>query len=113
IPPEAGHHAHESPPTMTVPLVILSVFAFGIGAIVQFTGWMGKFLGQTPSLASRALLSDEGLGAFHWNVALTSSLVALAGIGVAAYLYLGHRREAEWLAESSLTRPLYDLSYHK
>src|SRR5215467_4533538 len=32
IPHEAGHHAHESPPAMTVPLMILSVFAAGIGA---------------------------------------------------------------------------------
>src|SRR5262249_5903542 len=33
IPEEAGHHAHESPPVMWVPLVILSVGAVGLGAL--------------------------------------------------------------------------------
>ncbi len=35
IPPEAGHHAHESPPVMTVPLVILAVCALGVGAVYR------------------------------------------------------------------------------
>jgi NADH-quinone oxidoreductase subunit L len=34
VPHEAGHHAHESPPVMTVPLMVLSVFALGIGLVV-------------------------------------------------------------------------------
>ena len=34
VPPEAGHHAHESPPTMTIPLMILAVCA----AVVGFAG---------------------------------------------------------------------------
>ena len=33
IPPEAGHHAHESPLVMTVPLMILAVGAVAIGYI--------------------------------------------------------------------------------
>src|SRR5262249_22869451 len=33
IPQEAGHHAHESPPVMTVPLMILAFFAVFIGLI--------------------------------------------------------------------------------
>src|SRR5205823_6881268 len=34
IPHEAGHHAHESPPIMTVPLMVLAVCALGIGLVV-------------------------------------------------------------------------------
>ncbi len=35
IPHEAGHHAHESPLVMTVPLMILAVFAAGVGAYLR------------------------------------------------------------------------------
>ncbi|HEX5272016.1 MAG TPA: NADH-quinone oxidoreductase subunit L, partial [Gemmataceae bacterium] len=34
IPEEAGHHAHESPPAMTVPLVVLAVGAVAAGFLV-------------------------------------------------------------------------------
>ena len=34
IPHEAGHHAHESPAVMTVPLLVLSLFAVGVGLVV-------------------------------------------------------------------------------
>ena len=45
IPPEAGHHAHESPPVMTVPLMILAVGAVFVGIIVEpFTHWFSHFL---------------------------------------------------------------------
>src|SRR5262249_12110894 len=40
IPPEAGHHAHESPPVMTVPLMILAAGAVGVGLAVEpLTHW--------------------------------------------------------------------------
>jgi NADH-quinone oxidoreductase subunit L len=47
----------------------------------------------------------------HGRVAVTSTLVALAGIGVAAFLYLGDRSEVNWLAR--VLRPFYWLSYGK
>ena len=50
IPKEAGHHAHESPAVMTVPLVILAIGALAVGAYFQ---WTGDFLGQTDSSCKR------------------------------------------------------------
>jgi NADH-quinone oxidoreductase subunit L len=58
-------------------------------------------------------LSDGPLGEFHWDIATTSSLIALAGVALAAYMYLGNRREAQWLADSPVTGPLYELSFRK
>jgi len=79
IPEEAGHHAHESPPVMTIPLQILAVFAVGVGFIVAVTHvfdhileshWLefafaGKDLGE-PEHGSNLILM------------LGSSVVALA-----------------------------------
>ena len=52
IPEEAGGHAHESPPVMTVPLMILAVFAAGVGAVLALPPWhlFGDFLMRTPGL---------------------------------------------------------------
>ncbi len=82
LPPEAGDHAHESPPVMWVPLVVLAVGAVAAGIIVEpFSHWFSTFLSLTP-----------GIGSIHehaWNLWLVggSILVALAGIGVAAAMY--------------------------
>ena len=51
VPEEAGHHAHESPPVMWLPLVVLAVFAFGIGFVVESGHRFASFLGRAPSLA--------------------------------------------------------------
>ncbi len=47
IPHEAGHHAHESPPVMTVPLLVLSAFALFVGLALGPTHLFANFLGQT------------------------------------------------------------------
>ncbi len=113
IPPEAGHHAHESPAVMTLPLVILAVCATVVGFL--FVGRFTDLIEKTPSLAYQAVpkiaATDEASEEAHNFVAVASSLVALAGIGGAAFLYLGDRRQVAWLA--GLMRPAYWLSYGK
>ncbi|MCH8923928.1 MAG: NADH-quinone oxidoreductase subunit L [Planctomycetes bacterium] len=112
MPHEAGNHAHESPGIMTGPLAILAVFA----TVVGFVGFMllddfEEFLRKTPSLA---YLSESASHAeVHSQVAILSTLLALSGIGLAAFLYLGNRREVQWLAGLSGLRWLYKISYGK
>ncbi len=93
IPSEAGHHAHESPRSMTVPLVVLAVCSVVVGFYFEATGGFADFLGQTPSIAylSRHTHEQAHQG-FHWNIMLTSSVVALAGIGLAAVFYWPGRK---------------------
>ncbi|MFM8251070.1 MAG: proton-conducting transporter membrane subunit [Planctomycetota bacterium] len=93
VPREAGHHAHESPPGMTWPLVILAVFAAFVGLYLELTHGFAHHVHQTPSLAAGAVASTAAGGGFHLSVAATSTLVAVGGILLAAYLYLGDRRE--------------------
>ncbi len=98
VPHQAGDHAHESPPAMWIPLVILAVFAVGVGFVLKsahvFDGW----LVQTPSLATALLQATPAPGHFHMDVAILSTVIAIVGIAIAAFLYLGNQREAASIA---------------
>jgi NADH-quinone oxidoreductase subunit L len=113
VPHEAGDHAHESPPSMTVPLVILAVCALGVGAWFEWTGSFADLLQRTPSLAYKtvALVPAEHVAGSHTLVAAVSTAVALAGVGLAAFLYLGDPSQV--LAIRRMLMPLYWLSYGK
>ena len=90
IPHEAGHHAHESPAWMTVPLVILAVGSVEIGAHLALSGDLERFLARTPSLAYlEAARPAAAHGGVHWVVAAWSTAAAASGIALAALLYLG------------------------
>jgi NADH-quinone oxidoreductase subunit L len=120
IPPEAfahhhGHAAHgeqgetphlESPPVMTIPLMILAVFALGVGAAVGWpTGLFEHFVSQTPWLPP---MEAEGL---NWGMMGISILVALGGIGVAWLMY---RRQPDLPGRMADAGPgLYQLSLNK
>lgn len=77
----AGGSAHESPLSMTVPLVVLAALALTLG------------------FASAPLMHALGLEAegLELPVALTSVAVALLGVAVSAALYAGEGRRAEAL----------------
>ncbi len=82
VPEEAGDHAHESPASMTLPLVILALGAAFLGGILgHTTGYFDGYLGKTVSGAA-------GHHEMDWFVAGVSSVVAIAGIGL-AYLFYG------------------------
>ena len=50
IPSEAGHHAHESPAVMTVPVMVLATGAVVAGVALGPTGLIEHFLSLTPQL---------------------------------------------------------------
>ncbi len=113
IPEEAGHHAHESPAVMTVPLVILAVCATLVGALFTYGHTFAEFLWATPSLTYGPLwatLETTPLE-FHGDTAMLSFIVALSGIGIAAFLYFGDRTALNRL--TAVLRPAYVLSYGK
>jgi NADH-quinone oxidoreductase subunit L len=105
IPPQAGHHAHESPPVMTWPLVALAACSFAIGFLFlanPLGNWgdnsFVNFLSHAPSLSGTVFVATRPLEPeFHANVAGLSTLVALAGIGLALFFYLGEPNEAKSL----------------
>ncbi|MFZ5828790.1 MAG: NADH-quinone oxidoreductase subunit L [Planctomycetota bacterium] len=122
IPPEAGHHAHESPRSMTVPLMVLAIGALVVGGYFEWTHGFADFLKETPSLAYTGLgATEHGAahaaethgGESHWTVAVVSLAIALAGAGIAAVLYLGGHSRAAVVARVFNTVGLYSLSYGK
>jgi proton-translocating NADH-quinone oxidoreductase chain L len=92
IPREAGHHAHESPPIMTVPLMVLAVGAVAAAILVGnpvshtfqsylYDNWIASNL---PGL----LPATEHEHGANLGLMLGSSLIALGGIGVAWFMYV-------------------------
>lgn len=115
IPHEAHGHAHESPPVMTWPLMILAACALGIGAYFEWTHGFAHFLAQTPSVAyvermpSLAAVASES----HLTIAIGSTLVALSGLGLAAFFYLGSKALVDRLTRLMDLVGLYRLSAGK
>ncbi|MCE9606795.1 MAG: NADH-quinone oxidoreductase subunit L [Planctomycetia bacterium] len=113
--PAEAHHPHESPRSMTVPLVVLAICAVSVGALLEHS--FAHLLWHTPSLAYDKFAAAAAKGVeFHFDVAALSTVAAAVGIGLAAFMYLGKRSEAEQVAEFASTRRglwLYQLSQHK
>ena len=118
IPKEAGHHAHESPASMTGPLFILAIGALGVGMYFQ---WTGDFLNPNGFLMHAPMLKvlEAGgaeaveVGPSHLTVALISTVVALAGVGLAWLFYIARPDLAEATARSMKSVGLYTLSHGK
>jgi NADH-quinone oxidoreductase subunit L len=92
------HHLHESPPVMTVPLMILAVLSICSGYILQSNHFFANFMGEHP---------EE----MNMTVAMLSTVVALAGIVFAYIVY-----QAKWISAQSIGRafgPIYHFVYNK
>jgi NADH-quinone oxidoreductase subunit L len=81
--PAAGHAGpvHESPPVMTIPLMILAVFALGVGLLLGPTHIFGHFISTTPGLRRGAEHAE------NYVLMAASGLIALVGIGAAWLMY--------------------------
>jgi NADH-quinone oxidoreductase subunit L len=94
---EEAKHAHETPWTMTAPLVILAFFAITYGWVGiphDFLGlhlpenWFHGFVGGTLAEHPETL-------AFNWIPLLTSLAVALGGLGLGWWYYRNVKSAAE------------------
>ncbi len=106
IPPEAGHHAHESPRIMTIPLAILAVGALALGLVETFTHALsGMLTTHTTGLTK--------LGDFHfdWSGMGVSTVIVLCGVGVALWMYVLRQGVADAFAKRAPV--LYQLSLNK
>jgi NADH-quinone oxidoreductase subunit L len=113
IPPEAGHHAHESPGAMTAPLVVLAFGSLTVGAYFEWTHGFVNFLKATPSLAWMETAPATVHPAEHGQIGWMSTGFTLVGIASAAMVYLGNRNKAAALARLMNVFGLYTLSYGK
>ena len=85
-----GHgHPHESPPAITVPLIILSVFAVLAGFLNAAAIHVEKFAEWVePRVVFPELVHPE----FDYPAAIISLSVAALGIGIAAFFWFKHEK---------------------
>jgi NADH-quinone oxidoreductase subunit L len=93
VPEEAGHHAHESPPVMALPLIILAVPSAIAGWWLFSSQWLAHFLTATPSFSAPAVTATAVPHAFHMDLAIQGTLAAAIGIVIAAIGHLGRRSD--------------------
>jgi len=120
VAPEVAAHIHESPATMTVPLVALAaggVFAGWVGvpklwnlpeSFQAFEHWLEPAFASAAAEAAKQGAHDAST---EWILMALSVAVAIIGIVVARYFY--HRKpEIPDTLEKSL-KPLHSLLYNK
>ncbi len=95
---KAAEHAQETPWTMTLPLIVLAIFAVAygwvgipehfpiLGGLVP--NWFHEFVGST-------LREMPEAAPFNWAPLLTSLLVSLGGLGLGWWVYRGVRTVEE------------------
>jgi NADH-quinone oxidoreductase subunit L len=106
VPEEAGHHAHESPRVMTIPLIVLAIGAVAAGAFVgPLTHWFNHLLAHLPDLDPHAEQHESLL------LMVISAIVALSGIGVAWLMYVAQPGLPGRLAQR--VQVAYQLSLNK
>jgi NADH-quinone oxidoreductase subunit L len=120
VKPEVAAHIHESPPAMTVPLVLLA-----IGSV--FAGWLGTprlwNLGENfrsfetwlaPAFASaavEAVKEGEHPASTEWILMGLSVAIAIIGISLARYLYCVRAELPDRI--HARCKPLHTLLYNK
>jgi NADH-quinone oxidoreductase subunit L len=102
-------HAHESPPVMLVPLIVLAV-----GAVVA--GFLGLGMVHDPAhFFDGAIATHEGGAAelehVPFLIGILPLIAGLCGIALAYVLYI--RRPDLPARIATAIRPLYIFSYHK
>ena len=87
IPVEAHGHAHESPASMTVPLIVLGIGAAFVGIVAEpFTHWFSGFLNQSVEL--RLASGDkEAHSHLNWGLMAAGTACSLVGTVLAYWMY--------------------------
>jgi NADH-quinone oxidoreductase subunit L len=110
----ARHHLHESPVSMTLPLIILGILSL-IGGFVGLPSWIGsnrfaEFLAPSLQLAQQGEHSELSHG-MEFGFAGVSVLVAVIGIFAAYRIYLARPETADGIAQRFQTA--YRLLFRK
>lgn len=108
-----SHEPHESPLTMTLPLLLLAVPSTLVGLVgTPFNNYFEEFIHPAGETVAQVVAHEE---AFNWTEFLimggSSVGVALIGITVASLMYLAGKIDPKAIAQQ--IKPLYELSLNK
>lgn len=102
-----SHFGHESPPIMTIPLMVLAFCALFVGLVFGPTHWFAHHIESTETFDQLG----HGEHAFDWGTAITGSLAGLIGLALSILFYA---RRSEYPAKiSNAIRPLANASWNK
>jgi NADH-quinone oxidoreductase subunit L len=95
-------HLHDAPPAMAVALVVLaigSVAAGYVGVSNRFEHFLSPVFSADAGARAEPPEAAEGASGTELALMAVSSLVAVAGIGIAFYFFLKNRRAADEMAQ--------------
>ena len=95
----AYDHAHESPPIMTAPLIVLALLA-AVAGVVAFDG-VGEALGFAGGIGAIVFAHAPHEFEFNIDIALPATVAAIAGIGIGFAFWWGRAERAEHAREWS------------
>ncbi len=113
---EQEHHLHESPLSMTVPLIVLAILSavagfIGVPAIMGGHHELGAYLAPVFEESNKILREHELSSSTEWTLMGTSVVLALIAMG---YAYSKYVKNAHVPVADDQERPaLAKLSYHK
>jgi NADH-quinone oxidoreductase subunit L len=108
--PGAPAHVHDAPRPMAFALVVLAAGSVLAGWVVP-AGRFEHFLEPSISGPAGESIQSGSTAGLEMSLMVLSSLVAIVGIAIAAFLYLKSRRAADEIANRFSS--LYRLLYHK
>ena len=113
---EQEHHLHESPPSMTIPLIVLAILSvvggfIGVPEALGGHHWLEHFLAPVFEKSAAILPSAQLASTTEISLMLASVGGALLAL---VYAYIRYVKKAHVPVEDSEERPgLVSLSYHK
>jgi NADH-quinone oxidoreductase subunit L len=110
------HHLHESPASMTIPLIVLAILS-AVGGLINWpeslTGhhWLETFLAPVFEKSNTLVVESHLTGSTETTLMVISVLAALAAL---AYAYIKYVKNSHVPVADTEERPaLAALSYHK
>ena len=91
-----NHHLHDAPPAMAFALILLAIGSV-VAGYASIGGRFAHFLEPSLGTAVAEAPADSSL---EGTLMVVSSLVAIAGIGIATFFFLKRRDQARRVAES-------------
>lgn len=108
---EQEHHLHESPKTMTFPLIVLAILSV-IGGVISIPGfsWLDSFL--EPVIPALGVAEEHVWGFQEYGLMLISIVIAFTGL---TWAYIKYMKKSAIPAEDSnitgFTKVLYNKFY--
>ncbi|MDB5029929.1 NADH-quinone oxidoreductase subunit L [Mucilaginibacter sp.] len=113
---EQEHHLHESPPSMTIPLIVLAILSaiggmIGVPAVMGGHHELGAYLAPVFEASNKLLVAHELSSSTEWllmGLSVGGALIAMA------YAYIQYVKKASVPVSDEEERPaLTSLSYNK